>query len=134
MREYRERSGRLFPTWSEVLEVLNGLGYAKPAIPKGGGDPAPPDLGTSSCRVTLTMAIDGGAEELNEAGDLGLAGLVEVVGDALSRGSICIEPRGPAVELREASLTKGDDGRGGAALTASAIVDLEFGGCARCGQ
>jgi hypothetical protein len=29
---YKVRSGRLFPTWSEVLEVLRDLGYAK-----GGG-------------------------------------------------------------------------------------------------
>jgi len=29
MQDYKARSGRLFPTWSEVLEVLQGLGYAK---------------------------------------------------------------------------------------------------------
>jgi hypothetical protein len=29
MREYKRSSGRMFPTWSEVLEVLQGLGYAK---------------------------------------------------------------------------------------------------------
>ncbi len=29
MQEYKKSSGRLFPTWSEVLEVLQGLGYAK---------------------------------------------------------------------------------------------------------
>ncbi len=27
---YKRSSGRLFPTWSEVLEVLQGLGYEKP--------------------------------------------------------------------------------------------------------
>jgi hypothetical protein len=31
VREYKQRSGRMFPTWSEALEVLRGLGYAKPA-------------------------------------------------------------------------------------------------------
>jgi hypothetical protein len=31
MREYKQRSGRLFPTWCEVLEVLCGLGYKKVA-------------------------------------------------------------------------------------------------------
>jgi hypothetical protein len=36
MAEYKRRSGRRFPTWSEVLEVLRGLGYAKP------GDQAAP--------------------------------------------------------------------------------------------
>jgi len=30
MAAYKRRSGRQFPTWSEILEVLVGLGYAKP--------------------------------------------------------------------------------------------------------
>lgn len=29
MQEYKKRSGRMFPTWSEVLEVLRSLGYRK---------------------------------------------------------------------------------------------------------
>lgn len=29
MSEYKKRSGRMFPTWSEVLEVLLALGYEK---------------------------------------------------------------------------------------------------------
>lgn len=29
MEEYKKSSGRLFPTWSEVLEVLKSLGYEK---------------------------------------------------------------------------------------------------------
>jgi hypothetical protein len=37
MNEYKRRSGRMFPTWSEVLEVLQGLGYEKvePGVPMG---------------------------------------------------------------------------------------------------
>jgi len=31
MQEYKRTSGRMFPTWSEVLEVVRGLGYAKAA-------------------------------------------------------------------------------------------------------
>jgi hypothetical protein len=31
MQEYKRSSGRMFPTWTEVLEVLHGLGYQKPA-------------------------------------------------------------------------------------------------------
>ena len=31
MQEYKYQSGRMFPTWSEVLEVLRALGYEKPA-------------------------------------------------------------------------------------------------------
>ena len=30
MQAYKLASGRMYPTWSEVLEVLMGLGYAKP--------------------------------------------------------------------------------------------------------
>jgi hypothetical protein len=29
MNEYKHQSGRMFPTWSEVLEVLRTLGYEK---------------------------------------------------------------------------------------------------------
>lgn len=29
MHEYKQQSGRMFPTWSEVLEVLISLGYEK---------------------------------------------------------------------------------------------------------
>lgn len=30
MHEYKRGSGRMYPTWSEVLGVLQGLGYEKP--------------------------------------------------------------------------------------------------------
>src|SRR3954453_3854277 len=30
MHDYKQTSGRMFPTWSEVLEVLRSLGYEKP--------------------------------------------------------------------------------------------------------
>ena len=30
MADYKQSSGRMFPTWSEVLEVLKALGYEKP--------------------------------------------------------------------------------------------------------
>ena len=29
MQDYKQSSGRMFPTWSEVLEVLQALGYEK---------------------------------------------------------------------------------------------------------
>jgi hypothetical protein len=32
MQDYKQRSGRMFPTWSEVLEVLKNLGYQKVAM------------------------------------------------------------------------------------------------------
>ena len=31
MQEYKRSSGRMYPTWSEVLEVLRGLGYERPS-------------------------------------------------------------------------------------------------------
>jgi hypothetical protein len=41
MKDYKQRSGRMFPTWSEVLEVLRELGYEKvaaTAIPQANAD------------------------------------------------------------------------------------------------
>lgn len=32
MNAYKQHSGRMFPTWSEVLEVLRSLGYEKPEM------------------------------------------------------------------------------------------------------
>ena len=29
IKDYQKQSGRLFPTWSEILEVAQNLGYAK---------------------------------------------------------------------------------------------------------
>ena len=40
MQEYKARSGRMFPTWSEVLEVLHALVYEK--SPGAVEAPAPP--------------------------------------------------------------------------------------------
>ena len=37
MNEYKRRSGRMFPTWSEVLEVLRALGYEKIESTEPGG-------------------------------------------------------------------------------------------------
>ncbi len=31
IQTYKQKSGRMFPTWSEILEVLQGLGYQKAA-------------------------------------------------------------------------------------------------------
>jgi hypothetical protein len=37
MLAYKQQSGRMLPTWSEVLVVLQGLGYRK--APKPAPDP-----------------------------------------------------------------------------------------------
>jgi hypothetical protein len=43
MDQYKLRSGRQFPTWSEILEVLRSLGYAKRIWrPVGAWSPMPP--------------------------------------------------------------------------------------------
>src|SRR5208282_4567853 len=34
MNEYKHKSGRMFPTWSEILEVLRNLGYEKIETPR----------------------------------------------------------------------------------------------------
>jgi len=33
MDEYKRKSGRMFPTWSEVLEVVRSLGYVRQTTP-----------------------------------------------------------------------------------------------------
>jgi hypothetical protein len=42
MRDYKEATGRMFPTWGEVLEVLISLGYEK----RTAGQSPPPDVPT----------------------------------------------------------------------------------------
>ena len=40
MDEYKRTSGRMFPTCSEVLEVIRGLGYTKPGMQATPPEPA----------------------------------------------------------------------------------------------
>ncbi len=39
MHDYKQSSGRMFPTWSEVLEVIKGLGYEKSVSPQSVATP-----------------------------------------------------------------------------------------------
>ena len=48
MDEYKRASGRMFPTCSEILEVLMKLGYRKTAEPQTIYDPNEPALATES--------------------------------------------------------------------------------------
>ncbi|MFO0909730.1 MAG: hypothetical protein U0794_15515 [Isosphaeraceae bacterium] len=56
MHDYKQRSGRMFPTWSEVLEVLKALGYAKLDAVAGSVEPAAPAVPAKpvSARVAKT--------------------------------------------------------------------------------
>ena len=39
MDDYKRKSGRMFPTWSEVLEVVRSLGYARPEAAATAAEP-----------------------------------------------------------------------------------------------
>ena len=59
MNEYKRKSGRMFPTWSEVLEVLRELGYQK--VPSGDDDVdlstcAPEPAGLVAARKLLSRS------------------------------------------------------------------------------
>lgn len=43
IQAYKQQSGRMFPTWSEVLEVLQSLGYTKSEKETEAGDDSPPE-------------------------------------------------------------------------------------------
>jgi hypothetical protein len=40
IQDYKDRTGHRFPTWSEVLDVVKSLGYAKSTDSRGGDVPA----------------------------------------------------------------------------------------------
>ena len=56
MQEYKQKSGRMFPTWSEVLEVLRDLGYRKPPGELG-DDESLPDVGDDSPSEPIARTI-----------------------------------------------------------------------------
>jgi hypothetical protein len=64
MQDYKVRSGRMFPTWSEVLEVLQALGYEKQA-PAGAVPEAP---GASSPKRPAAIPNDAAARRIANAG------------------------------------------------------------------
>jgi hypothetical protein len=53
MQDYKRRSGRMFPTWNEVLEVLKSLGYKRSSLP-----PDIPSLPPASTRFDRRFQID----------------------------------------------------------------------------
>ena len=56
--DYKRRSGRMFPTCSEILEVVKALGYEKRPAPTGGVPPGAPELPTiAQPAEPVTVAI-----------------------------------------------------------------------------
>lgn len=53
MDEYKRASGRMFPTCSEILEVLTNMGYRKVAEAQSIYDPNPVEAKTDECLDTL---------------------------------------------------------------------------------
>ncbi len=78
---YKRRSGRLFPTWSEVFEVLLGLGYARAE-----GRVAGQSVGVWQVAITRDGPVaDAVAETLARCG-----------GEEVSCGPRCFDFRSPA--------------------------------------
>ncbi len=71
LQEYKKTSGRMFPTWSEILEVLLDLGYRKEGRAPVAANQAmlvwTHDRGSGSCSARL-LAIDGSGALLATAG------------------------------------------------------------------
>ena len=63
MHAYRERSGRMFPTWCEALEVLVGLGYRKDSATA-----EPPRYTTTPWRGKGTSGQQGRRTDLERQG------------------------------------------------------------------
>ena len=96
MDEYKRRSGRMFPTWSEVLEVLRSLGYERPPQDRLAEQPAPVTEATDGgCRVAIAREGES-AERI--ARSLSSCGGVE---ERSSRGRLF---RFPAPRVRDAAL------------------------------
>lgn len=61
IERYKRRSGWMFPAWSEILEVMRGLGYARP-----GAEPSRPPMvaikrdGDAAARIGDVLAEWGG--------------------------------------------------------------------------
>ncbi len=55
MDEYKRRSGRMFPTCSEILEVIRNLGYTKPGQLPPSAEPFNPDAAMATTEVDETL-------------------------------------------------------------------------------
>jgi hypothetical protein len=65
--DYKRKSGRMFPTCSEVLEVIHSLGYVK-LTPAAGGAPMPACCPTSSAKPMPSWPIAVAEASTHEGG------------------------------------------------------------------
>lgn len=125
MTAYKQRSGRLFPTWSEVLEVLQSLGYEKPTSAPG-SPPEETNEPAKVCHVQLAVELVEDEAQVSEIEQLGMAGIVEAVGQALKHGVARNVGSSQVVELEEAALSLRDAGDGQSNLKMSAMIEVRF--------
>lgn len=52
MDQYKRKSGRMFPTCSEILEVIRNLGYSKPGQLPPSAEPFNPDAASATTETT----------------------------------------------------------------------------------
>jgi hypothetical protein len=93
MQEYKRSSGRMFPTWSEVLEVLRRLGSSRDAekaslsgssgSPTTGPEAAAPAPGSTVLDVSAAVSIHGPAPATPGPGRGDLAHLRALAADVL---------------------------------------------------
>jgi hypothetical protein len=57
MHAYKLKSGRMFPTWSEVLEVLQSLGYQKPGHAATTASAAPAGSATAQAKPARQAVV-----------------------------------------------------------------------------
>lgn len=55
---YKRKSGRMFPTCSEILEVIRGLGYTKPGQLPPSAEPFVEDVATSESEAETVAAAN----------------------------------------------------------------------------
>jgi hypothetical protein len=100
MESYKRRSGRQFPTWSEVLEVIRELGYAKRASAQEAPVQARVRLGPGGARgdeIGAVLRARGGVRSASEPGPTYDFATEAARDDALAAarsgfGWTCVEP------------------------------------------
>jgi hypothetical protein len=58
MDQYKRKSGRMFPTCSEILEVIRNLGYTKPGQLPPSAEPFNPDAAPATESTEATEVVE----------------------------------------------------------------------------